>query len=55
MEIPRERCEGSIIREPLEEFADVCDPERTLKAGANLAKAFGKSQPGLLNRRIRTK
>src|SRR6185312_10435314 len=50
MKIAGQRCERGIVREPFKEFADIGDPERTLKPGANLVQSFGKSQKWLLNR-----
>jgi hypothetical protein len=52
VQIARERCERCVIRKPLEEFADVRDPERALKAGANLVEAFRKGQKWLLLMRM---
>jgi hypothetical protein len=49
MEIACQRCESSVISEPLKKLADVGDPEGSLKARADLAETSRKSQQSLLN------
>ena len=50
MQVARERCKGRVVGKPLEQFADVGDPEGPLKSGANFAEALGKIQKWPLNR-----
>jgi hypothetical protein len=51
MQVAGERGEGSVIRKPLEEFADVGDPEGALKASTNFVQAIRKGQKWLLGLR----
>ena len=44
VQIARQRSERRIIGKPLEQLADVGDPEGTLEAGANVAPTLGKAQ-----------
>ncbi len=49
VEIARQRSEGRVIGKPLEQLADVGDPEGTLKAYTNVAPTLRKAQYVLLN------
>jgi hypothetical protein len=49
MEISRQRGEGRVVGKPLEQLADVGDPEWTLEAHANVAPTLRKAQNVLLN------
>ena len=44
VQIARQRGEGRVIGKPLEQLADVGDPEGTLEAGANVAPTLRKAQ-----------
>src|SRR5579872_378982 len=44
MQIAHKNGEGGVIRQAFEEFTDVGDPERPLKARSYLAQALGKRQ-----------
>src|SRR4029077_20424800 len=47
VQVARQRCEGGVIGESFEEFANVGDPEGTLESSTNLAQSFRKSQSWL--------
>jgi hypothetical protein len=47
VQVAREHGENRIVGEPFKKFADVGDPEGSLKAGANFLQAFGKAQEWL--------
>ena len=51
MQVARKRCERSVVGKPLKEFADVSDPEGSLKASANFVQAIRKGQKWLLGLR----
>ena len=46
MQIARQRGKRRVVRQPLEELADVGNPERPLKPGANFVETFGEGQNG---------
>jgi hypothetical protein len=63
VQVARQHCEDGVVREPLEQLADVGDPERPLEAGADFLeagadflKALGEGQSGsrVEDRMVRT-
>ncbi len=53
VQIARQRRERRVVGKPLEQLADVGDPERTLEAGANVVPTLGKAQMVLLRTQLK--